>query len=418
MIAQAMSFDGSTHSEKPFNAYFYAAIMSACAIAGVLAYVGIEEYNRIGKLEISTYQQIASIQRAYRFSNFTCAYDNYESDLFLRKITNDFVPVDKTYVPDNLAPIPARYRHPRVGVLQTRKEIIDPLTQMLQDAESAGLALRVNSAYRSHTRQKEIYDLNADVLLITKPEKAARPGYSEHQLGTAVDISQYPNNSQAGYDWLAANANRYGFVLSYPKGKEQITEFRHEPWHWRYVGTQLAQYISGNDILFNHEKSVLLPSPISESTELPYEYTGDDIWVWKTLSGGENISSIVQGSEPLDFEIDIRQIIDRFESGVITSGNTNIVMPIRDWILESNTSIYRDVHGVEWMRTTYASPREDQIVQRLEVLYRDDLGYMVISFQNQDFAERLVTEFTTNCGLIVEPELPELSVEGEIENAA
>ena len=93
-------------------------------------------------------------------------------------------------------------------------------------------------------------------------------------------------------------------------------------------------------------------------------------------------------------------------------------MPIRDWILESNTSIYRDVHGVEWMRTTYASPREDQIVQRLEVLYRDDLGYMVISFQNQDFAERLVTEFTTNCGLIVEPELPELSVEGEIENAA
>ncbi len=397
-----MSLDSSDYSERQFNAYFFAAIMSACAVAGVLWNIGVQEYKRIGQLEISTNEQIASIQRAYRFNNFVCSYKNYDSDLFLRKITNQFQPVQAEYVPDNLVPVPVAYRHPRVGNIQLREELVEPLVAMLQDARNSGFDLRVNSSYRSHTRQQEIYDLNTDVLLITKPEKAARPGYSEHQLGTAVDISLYPSNSVSGYKWLARNAWQYGFVLSYPEGSEEITEFRHEPWHWRYVGVDIATYIRDNNTLFNHEKTVLLPSPIAESTELPYEYTGDDIWVWKSLGDKESMSELVKGTALPDFEIDVRDLLTRFSQGTLQPGNTKITLPIRDWILESNTRVFVDADGTQWLRTTYASPRNEEVVQRIEVLYRDNLGYMVISFQDQNFADRLVDEYTTHCGYVLQ----------------
>ena len=394
-----MTVDSSEYKDHPYNAYFFASIMSLCAVAGVFLYLIDFQKQEAKILGENITDQTLSMQRGHRFANFRCSYEGFDSDLFLRKVNNNFPPIDESYIPENLVSVPVGQRHPRVGDLQIRQELLEPITVMFGEARKAGIDLRINSSYRSHARQKEIYDFNTDVLLITKPEKAAQPGLSEHQLGTAVDISEYPSNFRRGYDWLAKNAPRFGFVLSYPEGKEVITEFRHEPWHWRYVGTNLATHIQKNDILFNHEKAVSLPSPLKEKIELPYEYTGRDIWVWKSL-GENSLEVVIRGENPVDYDIDIKQLLSRFENGVLRPNSTNMTLAIRSWILESKTAVYIDEQEVEWFRTTYASAKGEEVVERLEILYREDLGYLAINFQDKDFSERIVSEMANGCGFL------------------
>lgn len=104
----------------------------------------------------------------------------------------------------------------------------------------AGLTLASNSAYRSYSSQQSIYDGN-DAL-------TARPGYSEHQTGLAIDIGASSGRCSLAScfadtpegEWLAANAYRFGFILRYPKGLEGVTGYEFEPWHYRYVGTEVA----------------------------------------------------------------------------------------------------------------------------------------------------------------------------------
>ena len=78
----------------------------------------------------------------------------------------------------------------------------------------------------------------------------AIPGYSEHELGLAVDINADKERSygEEVYCWLAENAWRYGFILRYPQGKEEITGIDYEPWHYRYVGYEAAKTIYEEDI--------------------------------------------------------------------------------------------------------------------------------------------------------------------------
>jgi D-alanyl-D-alanine carboxypeptidase len=106
-----------------------------------------------------------------------------------------------------------------------------PLQALLAAAAAAGHPLVINSAYRS-------YDDQARIFRETKqPGRAAPPGQSEHQLGTAIDL-KLPTPDAA--DWLAAHAAEFGFARSYPPGKQKITGYRPEPWHVRFVGPALA----------------------------------------------------------------------------------------------------------------------------------------------------------------------------------
>lgn len=123
------------------------------------------------------------------------------------------------------------------------------LTRMLDDAERAGVDIKVLSAYRSYgyqsslkTEYRTTYGSGANAF-------SADQGYSEHQLATAVDFtttkigenfSSTKNgfDSSDGFKWLEENAHKYGFILSYPKGN---SFYVYEPWHWRFVGTALAK---------------------------------------------------------------------------------------------------------------------------------------------------------------------------------
>ncbi|MGR0320643.1 M15 family metallopeptidase [Agromyces sp. ZXT2-3] len=122
-----------------------------------------------------------------------------------------------------------------------RAEAADAVVKMFRAAsDEAGLSLASNSAYRSYEAQERVYD-NDD-------ELTARPGFSEHQTGLTMDIGPASGNCALAVcfadtpegQWLRDNAYRFGFLLRYPADKVAVTGYQFEPWHFRYIGTDLS----------------------------------------------------------------------------------------------------------------------------------------------------------------------------------
>ncbi|MCL2083239.1 MAG: M15 family metallopeptidase [Oscillospiraceae bacterium] len=122
--------------------------------------------------------------------------------------------------------------------------------QMRNEMAKQGLALSVQSAYRSYSRQASLFGRE-----LSQGDRQAHPsvsgaGHSEHQTGLAVDVLHQGGFSRLEkaefeatrqYQWMIENAHKYGYILRYPEGLEHITGFRFEPWHWRYVGAKAAE---------------------------------------------------------------------------------------------------------------------------------------------------------------------------------
>lgn len=134
------------------------------------------------------------------------------------------------------------------------ERIYPELQRMFDDARAAGLSLYVRAGYRSRAEQEQIMEDKVAEYLRAGHSKwqaqkearrtVAEPGASEHELGLAVDInSQTEADEWALYGWLAENAWRYGFILRYPQGAENVTGIDYEPWHFRYVGKDAAREI-------------------------------------------------------------------------------------------------------------------------------------------------------------------------------
>ena len=129
-----------------------------------------------------------------------------------------------------------------------REEPAKQLSELIAAADTEGNELVVASSYRSFYDQSLAHDSYASLYGTEADRVSAKPGHSEHQLGTAVDLT----NAEAGYQlnqgfgateaarWLKTNASEYGFTISYPPGEEEKTGYMWEPWHYRYVGTENA----------------------------------------------------------------------------------------------------------------------------------------------------------------------------------
>lgn len=129
--------------------------------------------------------------------------------------------------------------------MKIRPEAYSALNEMAQAALNDGIRLLVSSAYRSYSYQENLFNhyVNADGLEEAERE-SARPGTSQHQLGTAVDfgsISDDFDKTQMG-QWIYKNAADYGWSLSFPKGYEDVTGYRWECWHFRYIGKNACRF--------------------------------------------------------------------------------------------------------------------------------------------------------------------------------
>jgi D-alanyl-D-alanine carboxypeptidase len=132
---------------------------------------------------------------------------------------------------------------------QMRKEAAEAIEQLFAAAKEDGIELAGVSGYRSYARQKAIFEANVQKKGEQEANRvSAYPGQSEHQTGLTMDVSSksvnYALEEEFGESkegkWLAEHAHEYGFIIRYPKDKEDVTGYVYEPWHIRYVGKELA----------------------------------------------------------------------------------------------------------------------------------------------------------------------------------
>lgn len=170
-------------------------------------------------------------------------------------LVNKEYQLPSTYAPTDLVSICSNVTNLRCvnnTNFLNRSILISDLQEMINSATKDGIDLSVRSAYRSYSTQQSTYNywlsVNGGNVGATD-QISARPGHSQHQLGTAIDFSSAEINDGLGgtfastqaSKWLANNAWKYGFVISYPAGYENITGYSYESWHYRYIGKANAQ---------------------------------------------------------------------------------------------------------------------------------------------------------------------------------
>lgn len=153
--------------------------------------------------------------------------------------------LNEHYAPSLLVPIDTLYKNEPTRTLEFHAQAYPFLARMIEDANETGLSLRVASAYRSFKTQESLKAANKVTYGAgTANQFSADQGYSEHQLGTTVDLTTKTMkglgqafDKTPEFTWMTAHAHEYGFILSYPKGNKY---YIYEPWHWRFVGVALA----------------------------------------------------------------------------------------------------------------------------------------------------------------------------------
>lgn len=169
-------------------------------------------------------------------------------------LVNKFNYLASNYIPNNLELLDNSYAKSGIYLVKEAKENIE---KMINKAKEDGLNIRVISAYRSYTYQENLYNNYVKSDGVEKADTySARPGYSEHQTGLVVDVTRAFDNfnnfeNTNEYNWMLENASNYGFILRYPKDKENITTYSFEAWHYRYVGVELAQKIKASNLTFD-----------------------------------------------------------------------------------------------------------------------------------------------------------------------
>ncbi len=184
-------------------------------------------------------------------------YNETKPSNLLNKITilvNKYTYLEKDYVPNNLRTISSIFSNAEKELVYEAKEAFE---KMASNAKENGYTIRAISAYRSYEYQEGLYNKYVEKDGIELADTySARPGYSEHQTGLVVDIDNGNTDfnlfeQTEEFKWMQENAHLYGFILRYPKGKEEVTGYDYEAWHYRYVGKDIATFMKNNDLTYD-----------------------------------------------------------------------------------------------------------------------------------------------------------------------
>ena len=186
-------------------------------------------------------------------------------DNFLINDPNDYLvlvnknnKLSKDYIPKDLEQIDSKYSDSKQCMRIKSKLAFE---SMAKDIEKYNLKIIAVSTYRSYEYQDNLFNNYVKEKGFNYASRcSAKAGFSEHQTGLAVDIANknldYDNFDKTDeFNWVKANAHKYGFIMRYPKNKEDITGYKYEPWHYRYVG-DIAEYIYNTDLTFEEYKKV------------------------------------------------------------------------------------------------------------------------------------------------------------------
>lgn len=169
-------------------------------------------------------------------------------------LVNKFHYLEEDYEIEDLVDMSVRYAF---NDKKIKKEVYDAFKSMANAAKKEGLTIVANSTYRTYQYQEKTYNnYKTSKGKVYADNYAARPGFSEHQTGLAIDVSTLKNTADSfeetdEFKWLQDNAHEYGFILRYPKGKESLTGYNYESWHYRYVGEKVAKQIKNEGITFD-----------------------------------------------------------------------------------------------------------------------------------------------------------------------
>lgn len=222
----------------------------------ILSYLNVPYFKEEDLVRYVSYQndhEEESIENIITYVNVGIDQDFYTNVIPVSKenadsltvLVNKYHQLPDDFVPQNLKQLDSQYLK-WDGYLPMVEEARKAFMKMSDDARKEGLYILASSTYRSISTQKIIYNNYVKEDGVAKVDTySARAGYSEHHTGLAVDYAtkekEYNKIEGTKEDaWVRKNAHKYGFILRYPKGKEFITGYKYEPWHLRYLGTQLA----------------------------------------------------------------------------------------------------------------------------------------------------------------------------------
>jgi LAS superfamily LD-carboxypeptidase LdcB len=185
-------------------------------------------------------------------------------------LINKYRPLSPDFVPVRLEKISNAYSYGTQKLTHNARVAFEKLCAA---AKKAGYPIWAVSSYRDYKKQAEVYDSflnpNDPNSAVTRDLIAARPGYSEHQTGLAVDFPGVDASVQSAavHKWMAKNAHKYGFIVRYPAGKEGVTGVTNEPWHLRYLGVTLATAV--------YKQRLDLRRVLRQGNRYPHKKCGD-----------------------------------------------------------------------------------------------------------------------------------------------
>lgn len=227
----------------------------------------LKRYLDYDIMEVKSIYDISNIKKDFNYEdvvtyvNANLDKEYYSSDNLISNedaskidvLVNKYHKLDENYEPSDLTIIDSKYAS---GTQKLRKEAQIKFEEMASDMAKENLKIFAGSTYRSYTYQKGLYDRYVKKDGFSAAETySARSGYSEHQLGLAVDIVNgkwdYLSENDKEYDYLVKNSYKYGFILRYPRGSEYITGYMFEDWHFRYLGIELATKVFNSGLTYD-----------------------------------------------------------------------------------------------------------------------------------------------------------------------
>lgn len=202
------------------------------------------------KEEINNVVSIVNTNRDGDFYDKISKTDISKDTLML---VNKYYYLEEDYVPD-IVKVGSSYAYQGNKI---RQDVLDAFINMQSAAKDEDIVLIINSSYRSYADQQNVWTARKNINGIAKADQyAARAGFSEHQSGLAIDIAQFNSSEDdfentPGFTWLTNHAHEYGFILRYPKDKENLTGYNYESWHYRYVGVEVATKVKEENITYD-----------------------------------------------------------------------------------------------------------------------------------------------------------------------